>query len=100
MAKLHFCVTKVKAPFNRCCSSRLAVFTNWWMAVTEQSEARGQIELQIGECEIVPTVVLRHGGWVRVRVCVWGGQEKSSRQAVELPSYHLAVQGHFAGFWS
>lgn len=67
----------------------------------EQSEGRGQIELQIGECEIViPTVILGYNGWVcgLLRVCVAGVvvvTENASKQAVELPSYHLAVQRRF-----
>lgn len=57
-------MTKVKALFNRCCSSRLAPLTNCWTA-----GGRGQVELQIGGFEIVvaaAAVVL----WSR-RVGLW-----------------------------
>lgn len=94
-------MTKVKALFLCRCSSRLILF-NCWSAVTEQSEGRGQIELQIGEREIA--VLLLHlvkaSGFVVecVPVCVSGVvavKGNAGRQSVELPSYHLAVWGRF-----
>lgn len=97
---------KLKRFFCRHCSSRLILFINCWSAVTEQSEGRGQIELQIGEREIA--VLLLHlvkasGSVVEcmrvcVRVCVSGVvavKGNAGRQSVELPSYHLAVWGRF-----
>lgn len=86
MAKLHLCVMKVKVLFNHCCSSHLAVFTNHWEAVMEQSEGRGQIELQLVECKILSLLI--YLVTVEVCVCVYVCvvvTENANRRTVEMP---------------
>lgn len=90
MVKLHFCVTKVKALFNRRCSSRLTLRTNCRTAVKARAGVR--LSCRLGDLRLLsPPLYFGHGGWV----CGWVGwarglvmvTENASRQ----PGYGAAV---------